>query len=160
MANQFIIRKPTATWTAENPTLLENQLGVESALINGVETDTGQAKLGDGVTLWADLPYFAPALAPTQRTITDATGNITSADNGGMVICDSGSGQTITVDPDLGVNFNCLVIQIGAGQVTLDAGSGVTLNNADSFLAISAQYGAATLYAYAPDTFYLGGQLA
>ncbi len=160
MANQFIIRKPTATWTAENPTLLENQLGVESSLVNGVETDSGQAKLGDGVTLWDDLPYFTPALMPTQRTIIAATGNITSADNGGMVICDRGTGQTITVDPDLGQGFNCLVVQIGAGQVTLAEGSGVTLNNADSFLAISAQYGAATLYAYAADTFYLGGQLA
>lgn len=126
----------------------------------GIETDTGQAKLGDGSTIWSDLPYFVPALTPAQRTITAATGNVTAADNAGVIICDRGTGQTITVDPDLGQGFNCLIIQIGAGQVTLAEGSGVTINNADAFTAISAQYGAATLYAYAADTFYLGGQLA
>jgi hypothetical protein len=81
-------------------------------------------------------------------------------DNAGVITCSSGSATTVTVPAGLGQGFNCLIIQIGAGTVTIAAGSGVTINNADSFDAISAQYGAATLYAYAPDTFYLGGQLA
>jgi hypothetical protein len=81
-------------------------------------------------------------------------------DNAQVITCSSGSATTITVPAGLGQGFNCLIIQIGAGQVTIAAGTGVTINNADSFDAISAQYGAATLYAYAADTFYLGGQLA
>ena len=58
MSWEQIIRQPATWWTANNPTLLENQLGVESNIISGVETDTGYGKLGDGVTAWASLPYW------------------------------------------------------------------------------------------------------
>lgn len=36
--------------TSENPLLLEGELATES--------DTGKQKIGDGATLWADLPYI------------------------------------------------------------------------------------------------------
>jgi len=97
---------------------------------------------------------------PPVNAQTGTTYTLTQNDNGGVITGSSGSATTVTIPAGLGVGFNCLIIQIGAGTVTLSAASGVTLNNADSFTAISAQYGAATLYAYAADTFYLGGQLA
>ncbi len=151
--NRVVLLQTAAEWAETTDKVLQD-------FETGRETDTGLEKTGDGTSTWAELAYDFPRLAPTPREITAATGNVTAEDNGGTIICNRGSAQTITVDPDLGVGFNCLIIQIGAGQVTLAEGSGVTLNNADSFLAISAQYGAATLYAYAADTFYLGGQLA
>lgn len=101
------------------------------------------------------LLQYPPVNAQTGTTYT-----LTQNDNGAVITCASGSATTVTIPVGLGKGFNCLIIQIGAGTVTIAAGSGVTINNADSFDAISAQYGAATLYAYAPDTFYLGGQLA
>lgn len=40
----------TANWTAANPILAQNELGVES--------DTGNEKIGDGVTAWNSLSYI------------------------------------------------------------------------------------------------------
>lgn len=101
------------------------------------------------------LIQYPPINAQTGTAYT-----LTQNDNGAVITCSNSGATTVTVPAGLGKSFNCLIVQIGAGQVTIAAATGVTLNNADSFAAISAQYGAATLYAYAADTFYLGGQLA
>lgn len=76
MANQFIIRRTTAEWTADNPVLLANQLGVESNIVDNVETDTLQAKLGNGIDHWDDLPYWQPS-----DTVADVAGPASSTDN-------------------------------------------------------------------------------
>ena len=96
---------------------------------------------------------------PPVNRQTGTTYTLTQNDNAQVVTLGSASSTTVTVPAGLGQGFNCLLIQIGAGAVTIAAGSGVTINNADSFDAIAAQYGSATLYAYAPNIFYLGGQL-
>lgn len=57
MADFFVVRKSTAEFTSENITYAENQLLVCTDIRNGVETDTGYQKLGNGVTPWVDLPY-------------------------------------------------------------------------------------------------------
>lgn len=52
MATSAILRHrrdTAANWTSSNPVLEAGQLGFE--------TDTGLAKLGDGVTAWASLKY-------------------------------------------------------------------------------------------------------
>ena len=50
MAQQIQLRRDTsANWTANNPVLAQGELGVE--------TNTSQFKLGDGVTTWNALPY-------------------------------------------------------------------------------------------------------
>ena len=60
MADFFITQQPTAVWEANNPTLEANQLGVCSDLRDNIETDTGIARLGNGVDRWNDLPNFNP----------------------------------------------------------------------------------------------------
>jgi hypothetical protein len=42
-------RDPSGTWTSANPLLQDGEFGLE--------TDTRLFKIGDGVTLWNDLPY-------------------------------------------------------------------------------------------------------
>ena len=56
-----------ANWTAQNPTLAKYHIGSE--------TDTGKAKLGDGVTAWNGLGYWSPggAGAPGGGALTLAT---------------------------------------------------------------------------------------
>lgn len=44
---------PAADWTSRNPVLGQFEIGIES--------DTGKAKLGDGVTAWNSLSYFNPS---------------------------------------------------------------------------------------------------
>lgn len=49
---RVVCRSDTAaTWTSTNPVLLMGEIGVES--------DTGKAKIGNGVQNWVALPYFA-----------------------------------------------------------------------------------------------------
>jgi hypothetical protein len=58
MAVNIQLRRGTAAeWTASNPTLTEGEVGVE--------TDTKKLKVGDGLTVWASLPYInlTPAAA-------------------------------------------------------------------------------------------------
>jgi hypothetical protein len=58
MAVNIQLRRGTAAeWTLSNPTLTEGEVGVE--------TDTKKLKVGDGLTVWASLPYInlTPAAA-------------------------------------------------------------------------------------------------
>ena len=51
MAYRIVLRRDTSTnWTTNNPVLLLGE--------PGYETDTARMKIGDGSTLWADLPYY------------------------------------------------------------------------------------------------------
>ena len=50
MAVQIQFRRGTASsWTSTNPVLAEGEMGIE--------TDTDQFKIGDGLTAWASLSY-------------------------------------------------------------------------------------------------------
>src|SRR6266568_118005 len=50
MALRFqFFNAPAATWTGNNPVLLQSEMGIES--------DTQKFKIGDGVTAWNSLPY-------------------------------------------------------------------------------------------------------
>jgi hypothetical protein len=50
MAVQIQLRRGTASaWTAANPLLADGEMGLES--------DTDQFKIGDGVTYWNSLAY-------------------------------------------------------------------------------------------------------
>lgn len=50
MAVQLQLRNDTAAnWTAENPTLAEGEIGIE--------TDTNKIKIGTGLAAWTALPY-------------------------------------------------------------------------------------------------------
>jgi hypothetical protein len=58
MAVSILLRRGTAAeWTASNPILLEGEVGIE--------TDTKKLKVGDGLTVWASIPYITltPAAA-------------------------------------------------------------------------------------------------
>ena len=76
MAVNILLRRGTAAeWTASNPTLLEGEVGVE--------TDTKKLKVGDGLTLWASLPYInlTPAAAASIYA-TSANPTFTGTVNG------------------------------------------------------------------------------
>ena len=52
VAKKLQLRRDTAAvWTANNPTLLAGE--------PGVETDTGRLKIGTGSTAWNLLPYVS-----------------------------------------------------------------------------------------------------
>lgn len=67
----------------------------------------------------------------SSRTITDAADTLVLSDAGAKIYGDRATGIALTVPPNADVAFDSLdevtVIQIGAGAITLTAGSGVTL---------------------------------
>ena len=94
-------------------------------------------------------------------SINDKTDDYTllASDNGKVVVMNKASAVTVTVPSGLGAGFNCSFVQKGAGQVSFSASS-TTINNRQSHTKINAQYGVASLLAYAADTFVLAGDTA
>ena len=95
-------------------------------------------------------------------SINDQTGTaytLLASDNGKVVVLDNASAVTVTVPSGLGAGFNCSFVQKGAGQVSFSASS-TTINNRQSHTKINAQYGVASIVAYAADIFVLAGDTA
>lgn len=73
MADLIQLRRDTAAnWTSANPVLAQGE--------PGVETDTDNMKIGDGVTPWNTLAYVIGATTdlsynPTTRLLSSSTGN-------------------------------------------------------------------------------------
>lgn len=77
-------------------------------------------------------------------------------DNGAVIEVDSGSGVNVTVPSLLPVGFNCIVAQVGAGQVTFVTSS-TTINNVSSHTKTSGQYAEVSLVSRQPDIYLLAG---
>lgn len=109
-----------------------------------------------------DGNFDGTAILGFDASINDQTGTaytLLSSDNGKVVVLDNASAVTVTVPSGLGAGFNCSFVQKGAGQVSFSA-SGTTVNNRQSHTKINAQYGVASIVAYAADTFVLAGDTA
>jgi hypothetical protein len=89
---------------------------------------------------------------------------LTIDDNGKVVTTNNASANTLTVPPNSSVAFpigtTITVVQIGAGQTTIAAGSGVTINSETAKYKLRVQYAAATLYKYDTNTWVLFGNTA
>ena len=176
MAVQIQLRNDTAAnWTSADPVLAIGEMGIE--------TDTDQFKLGDGVTAWTSLGYGGiqgPAgtdgvdgtngtngtdgtdgidggFDSTQTIETVSTSRaLTSADVGKLIL--NSAAITITVE-GLSVGQQVDFLQNTADQITFAAGSGVTLNSKDSNLKTKSQYSPAGIKCIASNTYVLVGDL-
>jgi hypothetical protein len=98
-------------------------------------------------------------------TVNAQTANYTLAltDAGKLVTMSVGSACTLTVPPNSSVAFAVgaaiAVVQKGAGQVTITAGSGVTINSFGGALKVAGQYAGVELYKEATDTWYAIGNV-
>ena len=109
-----------------------------------------------------DANFDGLEISGFDASINDQTGTtytLVAGDNGKVVVLDNASAVTVTVPSGLGAGFNCSFVQKGAGQVSFTASS-TTINNRQSHTKISAQYGVASIVAYAADTFVLAGDTA
>jgi len=96
----------------------------------------------------------------TGMIITEATTSrtLTATDNGKIIYCTSGSATTITCAIDLGVGFNCTIIQGGAGKVTVAAGA-ATLVSYSSLFSTMGQNAVISAICPVANTFLLAGNL-
>jgi hypothetical protein len=95
---------------------------------------------------------------------TGTTYTLVIADLGKMVTLSNASGITLTVPPSVFSSGNQINIQqIGAGQVTLAQGAGVTITSTGATASapkLRAQYSAATILCTGSNTFTVIGDLA
>jgi hypothetical protein len=95
---------------------------------------------------------------------TGTTYTTVLADDGKLVTCDNASPIALTIPPNgtvaYGIGTQINIMQLGAGQVTITAGAGVTLRSAGSRLKTNSQYAVATCCKIATDTWVVIGNLA
>lgn len=123
-----------------------------------LKMDAGHV-ISAGLLVAGDIPTSLPA------TFATKTGSYTLVlgDAGTIVRMNVGSANNLTVPPNSSVAFplgtSITVRQIGAGQTTIDAGGGVTINTPSS-LDIRLQQGSVVLVKVATDEWDLYGDTA
>ena len=132
---------------------------VAAAPVQSVAGRTGAVTVDAGDL--TDGNFDGTAISGFDASINDKTDDYTllASDNGKVVVMNKASAVTVTVPSGLGAGFNCSFVQKGAGQVTFSASS-TTIYNRQSHTKINAQYGVASLLAYADDVFVLAGDTA
>lgn len=95
---------------------------------------------------------------------TGTTYTAALSDDGKLITLDNGSAIALTIPPNgtvaFGIGTQINIMQLGAGQVTITPGAGVTIRSAGSKLKTSAQYAVATCVKIASDTWVAVGNLA
>jgi hypothetical protein len=95
---------------------------------------------------------------------TGTTYTAVLADDGKLVTCDNASAIALTIPPNsttaFGIGTQINIMQLGAGQVTITAGAGVTLRSAGSKLKTAAQYAVGTCCKIGTDTWVVIGNLS
>lgn len=95
---------------------------------------------------------------------TGTTYTLVAADLGKLVTLSNASGITLTVPPSVFASGNQINIQaLGAGQVTLAQGAGVTITSTGATASapkLRAQYSAATIICTGTNTFTVIGDLS
>jgi hypothetical protein len=77
-------------------------------------------------------------------TIAGTTYTLTDADRSKILVFTNASPVTLTVPSGLATVFDVMIVQSGAGQITVSAGAGVTINAALSATKTAYQYAVAT----------------
>lgn len=139
----------SATQPGDNISTLTNDSGFITGLTAG---ELGDFDFDDNAILGFGASVNTPTITANAYTLTDA-------DNGKVLALDNGAtAMTVNINTGLVSGFNCSFIQAGSGQVTF-AGT-ATVNNRQSHTKINAQYGVASIVAYATDTYILAGDTA
>jgi len=147
--------------TANTLTITNSDPGSGASVTDEHIQDVVGAMLTDSSTI--DFSYddgAATATAslkpPAVNAQTGTAYTLQASDNGGIVTCSNASAITVTVPSGLGVGFNCMIIQKGAGQVTFSPSS-TTINNRQSHTKSAGQHALVTLVADVANNFTLGG---
>jgi C4-dicarboxylate-specific signal transduction histidine kinase len=107
------------------------------------------------------------ALATAMIAINAQTGTTYTTvltDDGKLITCSNASAISVTIPPNssvaYGIGTQLNFAQLSTGQVTLVAGSGVTLNSAGAKLKLGAQYAVATCVKTDTNTWFVVGNLS
>lgn len=127
--------------------------------ITGITTGTDSGLSGGVTSGTATLRLKLEFDAETGTTYTLVAGNLNQ-----LVTLNNASAITLTVPPSIFSAGDVInIAQIGAGQVTLSQGSGVTINSTGATATapkLRARYSAASIICTASNTFLVIGDLA
>lgn len=76
---------------------------------------------------------------------TGTTYTTLDSDHGKIITLSNAGAITLTLHEDAAAGFSCLIIQLGAGQVTVAAGGTGHIRNFDSHTKLAGQYAMGTL---------------
>lgn len=157
-----------------NSSTLSYTAGNIFVYLNGVllvDTDDYTATNGTSIVLQSgaavnDKVQIASFFGSTVKSINTQTGTTYTpvlTDDAKLITLNNGSAITLTIPPNSSVAYpvgtQLEFIQIGAGQVTVAAGSGVTVNGTPT-LKLRTQHSQASCIKIASDTWQLFGDLA
>ena len=151
---------PTAVDTLDSPPHDTQHTDANDAI------EALQSKVGvDGSAVTTSHEYRINSIEELNTNAqVGTTYTLALTDDGKVVEMNNASANTLTVPPNSSVAFpvgsQILVLQTGAGQTTLAAGAGVTVNSKDGNLKLSAQWCAATLIKRATDVWVVVGDLS
>ena len=95
---------------------------------------------------------------------TGTTYTTVLADDGKLITCSNASAIALTSPPNssvaYGIGTQINIAQLGAGQVTITAGAGVTLNSSGTKLKLKDQYAVATCVKTDTNTWFVVGNLS
>lgn len=132
---------------------------VSTGDIESVTAGDGLEGGGTGGDVTLTLDRDLPTLEDTTTARTLAL-----ADAGQLLRMNNAGATTVTVPPNSDVAFDVgaqmVIAAMGAGTVTIAAGSGVTLRSKDSALSVDGQYATASCVKVATDEWIVFGALA
>ena len=131
--------------------------------ITAVVASTGLS--GGGTSGSVSLAFdYSVGNQSVENAQTGTTYTLVLTDAGKMVTMTNASANTLTVPPNSSVAFptntRIDIIQYGAGQTTIAAGSGVTIYSSGAKLKLTGQYSGASLWKKASDTWVLVGDIS
>ncbi len=111
----------------------------------------------------AELDAVATAMIAINAQ-TGTTYTTVLADDGKFITCSNAASISVTIPPNssvaYGIGTQINFAQLGAGQVTLGAGAGVTLNSSGAKLKLKDQYSVATCVKTDTNTWFVVGNLS
>ena len=111
----------------------------------------------------AELDAVATAMIAINAQ-TGTTYSVVLSDDGKLLTCDNAASIAVTIVPNssvaFGIGTQINIAQLGAGQVTITAGAGVTLNSSGAKLKTKDQYSVATCVKTDTNTWFVVGDLS
>jgi hypothetical protein len=141
----------TLTWTTVSTVADASTMTGTVAIANG----------GTGATS-ATVALTNLGAAPINANLNDQNGTtytLQASDNGKVVTLDNGSAITLTVPAGLAAGFNCMIVQKGAGLVTITPANTVTVTNRSGGTKTGGQNAIVTLVSIASNFFISGGDM-
>jgi hypothetical protein len=152
----------TATWAAPSG-------AVSGGTTNAIPKYTSATALGassitdDGTAVSINNPvsFNNKTVAGGSAAVNAQTAayQLVQGDNGKVITMNSASAITLTIPAGLTAGFNCMVVQYGAGTVTIAGASGVTIVNRSNYSKTGGQYAIVTIVSPVANTFITGGDM-